>query len=255
MLVSAQQGGVSGETGGGEVCEDNMEEGEDRRAAAPNNSDAQRQAFDAGSELLIGPPLQEHDEAAYQPGGAAALRQDEGKEAGSGPISAQLWLDTKQLWLDGWVLPSSLSPNLSHKGVKDAGRLMSVRSDTRQPNVRPTCQSLSTLGFRYKAVHLTIFSVEDGGPAHKHGHVLENDRIVSVNEHLATQQNIESLLRADDPPGTVVDMELEDSGTGKLKKVRLTRAPLPASALTADTACAATNDAGVGIKAPREFQF
>ena len=96
---------------------------------------------------------------------------------------------------------------------------------------------------------MTIVSLEDGGPAQKNGNVYTDDRIVAINEHRATHANIESLLRADDPPGTVVCMQLEDSETGALKNIRLTRAPLPAGASDSnDWQC-------VDIKAKREFQF
>lgn len=201
-------------------------------------SDA-RHEVGTGDELLNNEPLQEHVKAEHESGNLPALHRggEDARGSGSG---------AKHLWLDGWFLASSTSRQSAQDARVRAG---GSKADADIRPHEPTCKPRSTLGFKYKAVSMAIVSLEDGGPAHKNGNVHTDDRIVAINEHRATHENIESLLRADDPPGTVVDMQLEDSETGALKHIRLTRAPLPASASdTIDWQC-------VDIKAPREFQF
>jgi len=222
---SDQQAGSGGGGGGGGV------------------KNAKRVTFSAEKWILGGPKAPEgvsddsssaqvHD--APEEAAVKSVRGNAGRVNQAGP---------KHLWLDGLIFSS---------GARPEGQGTWKSTATATTDEAALQQPPGWLGFKFKSVSMTVVSVEEGGPAHKHGNVHKHDKIVAVNGQSADSRNIDSLLRADDPPGTLVELTLEDSSTRSLKHIVLTRAPLPDQALKT---AAGTDGAGVESKKRREFNF
>ena len=88
---------------------------------------------------------------------------------------------------------------------------------------RSQYRSMSTLGFKYNTSTLKVESLDIMGPAFQDGRVRMHDQLLAVDEKAVDEENVESLLRGKDIPGSSVLLTLFDSETAQVKHVQLTR--------------------------------
>ena len=88
---------------------------------------------------------------------------------------------------------------------------------------RSQYRSMSTLGFKYSTSTLKVESLDIMGPAFQDGRVRMHDQLLAVDEKAVDEENVESLLRGKDIPGSSVLLTFFDSETAQVKHVQLTR--------------------------------
>jgi hypothetical protein len=112
--------------------------------------------------------------------------------------------------------------------AKNLGTLSLPLSQTKGLEVsaappRSQYRSMSTLGFKYNTSTLKVESLDIMGPAFQDGRVRLHDQLLAVDEKAVDEENVESLLRGKDIPGSSVLLTLFDSETAQVKHVQLTR--------------------------------
>jgi hypothetical protein len=112
--------------------------------------------------------------------------------------------------------------------AKNLGTLSLPLSQTKGLEVsaappRSQYRSMSTLGFKYNTSTLKVESLDIMGPAFQDGRVRMHDQLLAVDEKAVDEENVESLLRGKDIPGSSVLLTLFDSETAQVKHVQLTR--------------------------------
>jgi len=88
---------------------------------------------------------------------------------------------------------------------------------------RSQYKTMSMLGFKYNSSTLKIESLDIMGSAYQDGRVRMHDQLLAVDQEAVDTENVESLLRGKDIPGSSVLLTLFDAETAQVKHVQLTR--------------------------------